>query len=115
MLAKRNRMFTIVTALPALTRAETRVTSSPVTTAAMARACAAHTSIEPCYETTCTTGCIEEAFAKEFHKRGLRVLAMSRRVDSMPTLTVLGIETLPLDVADMDSIREAQATYASAA
>lgn len=58
--------------------------------------------------TGCTTGGIGEALAKEFHSQGARVFATSRNVDAMPTLAAIGIETLALDVTDVNSIREAK-------
>ncbi|ETW84895.1 hypothetical protein HETIRDRAFT_311634, partial [Heterobasidion irregulare TC 32-1] len=57
----------------------------------------------------CTTGRIGEALAKEFHSQGnAQVFATSRNVDAMPTLAAIGIETLALDVTDVNSIREAK-------
>ena len=41
-------------------------------------------------------------------KLGLRVFATSRSLATMSTLDALGIETLPLDVTDMESIRQAK-------
>ncbi|KZT33456.1 NAD(P)-binding protein [Sistotremastrum suecicum HHB10207 ss-3] len=54
--------------------------------------------------TGCSAGGIGFGLAKEFHRRGLRVLATARRVEAMNELATLGIETLPLDVTKEDSI-----------
>jgi len=58
--------------------------------------------------TGCSTGGIGHAFAKLCHDRGMRVFATSRSIDTMQTLRDIGIETLPLDVADTVSIRAAK-------
>ncbi|KAF8205555.1 NAD-P-binding protein [Mycena galopus ATCC 62051] len=59
--------------------------------------------------TGCSAGGIGFALAKEFHSRGYRVFATSRRLDSMDALPPLGIETLELDVTDIDAIRKIKA------
>ncbi|KAJ6577790.1 NAD-P-binding protein [Mycena capillaripes] len=56
--------------------------------------------------TGCSTGGIGSALAKEFHSRGFRVFATSRRLESMEDLSALGIETLPLDVTDLSAIHK---------
>ncbi|KAJ7612400.1 NAD-P-binding protein [Mycena polygramma] len=56
--------------------------------------------------TGCSSGGIGAALAKEFHFQGFRVFATSRRLESMEELSVLGIETLPLDVTDVAAIRK---------
>ncbi|KAJ7154560.1 NAD-P-binding protein [Mycena filopes] len=56
--------------------------------------------------TGCSSGGIGSALAKEFHSRGFRVFATSRRLESIKDLSVLGIETLPLDVTDVGAIRK---------
>ncbi|KAK7038400.1 short chain dehydrogenase reductase [Favolaschia claudopus] len=63
--------------------------------------------------TGCTDGGIGAELAKEYHSRGLRVFATSRRVDTMKGLAALGIETLALDVLNVDSIRTARETISS--
>ncbi|KAF7337879.1 Short chain dehydrogenase reductase [Mycena venus] len=55
--------------------------------------------------TGCSDGGIGSALAKEFHAQGFRVFATTRRLDSMHDLSALGIETLALDVTDIDAIR----------
>ncbi|KAJ6501955.1 NAD-P-binding protein [Mycena sanguinolenta] len=59
--------------------------------------------------TGCSAGGIGFALAKEFHSRGHRVFATSRRLDSMDSLAALGIETLELDVTNIDAIRKIKA------
>ncbi|KAK7038392.1 short chain dehydrogenase reductase [Favolaschia claudopus] len=58
--------------------------------------------------TGCTDGGIGAALAAEYHSRGLRVFATSRRVETMKGLEELGIETLALDITKLDSIRNAR-------
>ncbi|KAJ7873146.1 NAD-P-binding protein [Mycena olivaceomarginata] len=55
--------------------------------------------------TGCTDGGIGSALAKEFHSRGFRVFATSRRLETMKQLSKIGIETLALDVTQSDDIR----------
>ncbi|KAL1755860.1 hypothetical protein FB107DRAFT_212718 [Schizophyllum commune] len=57
--------------------------------------------------TGCTTGSIGDALAREFHARGYRVFAASRRLETMESLAEEGIETLKLDIANDDDIKEA--------
>ncbi|KAJ7748583.1 hypothetical protein B0H16DRAFT_1692065 [Mycena metata] len=55
--------------------------------------------------TGCSSGGIGSALAKEFYSQGFRVFATSRRLESMEELSALRIETLTLDVTDVDAIR----------
>lgn len=52
-------------------------------------------------------GGIGDALAKSFHKKGLRVFATARSLKKVQHLKELGLEVLPLDVTDADSIRKA--------
>ncbi|KAL1716225.1 hypothetical protein EV715DRAFT_205724 [Schizophyllum commune] len=56
--------------------------------------------------TGCTTGSIGDALAREFHARGYRVFAASRRLETMESLAEEGIETLRLDIANDGDIKE---------
>ncbi|KAJ6501948.1 NAD-P-binding protein [Mycena sanguinolenta] len=56
--------------------------------------------------TGCSDGGIGCALAKEYHSRGLRVFATSRRLETMAELSALGIETIALDVTDADAVRK---------
>jgi NAD(P)-dependent dehydrogenase (short-subunit alcohol dehydrogenase family) len=58
--------------------------------------------------TGCSSG-IGAALAEEFHRRGLRVVATARRVESLAALADKGVRTLALDVDDADSIAAAMA------
>ncbi|MDO9194859.1 SDR family oxidoreductase [Rhodoferax sp.] len=61
-------------------------------------------------KTVLITGCssgIGEALAQEFHRRGHRVIATARRVESLQALAKLGMLTLALDVNDGASIAAA--------
>ncbi|KAJ7743648.1 NAD-P-binding protein [Mycena metata] len=55
--------------------------------------------------TGCSSGGIGSALAKELYSQGFRVFATSRRLESMEELSALRIETLTLDVTDVDAIR----------
>ncbi|KAK7038218.1 short chain dehydrogenase reductase [Favolaschia claudopus] len=55
--------------------------------------------------TGCSAGGIGFALATEFHVQGCRVFATARRLESMEALAALGIETLALDVTDIDAIK----------
>ncbi|KAI5885420.1 NAD(P)-binding protein [Schizophyllum commune H4-8] len=57
--------------------------------------------------TGCTTGSIGDALAREFHARGYRVFAASRRLETMESLAKEGIETIKLDLANDGDIQEA--------
>ncbi|KAK1975130.1 short chain dehydrogenase [Colletotrichum cereale] len=54
--------------------------------------------------TGCTPGGIGHALAKEFHARGLHVIATARRPEVLQDLSDLGLTTLPLDVTNAESI-----------
>ena len=56
--------------------------------------------------TGCSSG-IGAALAEEFHRRGQRVVATARRVESLAALAGKGVRTLALDVDDADSIAAA--------
>lgn len=56
--------------------------------------------------TGCTDGTAGAALARQFHLRGLRVFATSRKVENMAGLAAMGIETLALDVTSSQQIRE---------
>ena len=58
--------------------------------------------------TGCSTG-IGAALAEEFHRRGHRVFATARRVESLAALAGKGVRTLALDVDRADSIAAAVA------
>src|SRR5436309_1675007 len=58
--------------------------------------------------TGCSSG-IGYALAGELRARGHRVFAGARRVDAIAKLAASGIETLALDVTDLDSIHTAVA------
>ncbi|KAI9828945.1 MAG: hypothetical protein M1819_006444 [Sarea resinae] len=51
---------------------------------------------------------IGNSLAREFHSRGLRVIASARSKDSLSDLSALGIETLSLEVDKEESIRNAR-------
>lgn len=55
--------------------------------------------------TGCGPGGIGHALAREFHSKGLRVFATARKAESISDLTNEGIETLSLEVTDIDSIK----------
>lgn len=58
--------------------------------------------------TGCSSG-IGAALARELNKRGQRVYASARRPETLAPLVDSGIETIPLDVNDEDSIAAAMA------
>lgn len=62
--------------------------------------------------TGCSSG-IGAALAQEFHKRGHRVFASARRIESLSALAALGLRTLALDVNDDASIAIALAAVQS--
>lgn len=64
--------------------------------------------------TGCSEGGIGDALAKEFSRRGLRVFATARDAAKMKHLKELGLETIPLDVIDKDSLRNAVETVRTA-
>ncbi|KAJ6501949.1 NAD-P-binding protein [Mycena sanguinolenta] len=55
--------------------------------------------------TGCSHGGIGSALAKEFHAQGFRVFATARRLEAMEDLSARGIETLALDVTDIEAIQ----------
>ena len=57
--------------------------------------------------TGCSKGGIGDALAQEFHHRGIRVLATGRNLSKLEHLRDFGIDTLPLDVEDSESIKAA--------
>jgi len=58
--------------------------------------------------TGCSVGGIGYELAKEYRNDGYLVFATARNVDSMKGLSVLGIETIPLDVTKIETIRAAK-------
>lgn len=54
--------------------------------------------------TGCTPGGIGHCLAQEFKSKGLRVFATARKAESINDLKGKGIETLSLEVTDIDSI-----------
>ncbi|KAF8071602.1 NAD-P-binding protein [Lyophyllum atratum] len=56
--------------------------------------------------TGCSAGGIGHALAKEYHSRGLHVIATARSLDSMAELERLGITVMPLDVTNIEAIRK---------
>jgi len=52
-------------------------------------------------------GGIGDALAKEFHRKGLRVIATARNLAKVQHLKDLGLEIVPLDVVDPVSIQDA--------
>ena len=58
--------------------------------------------------TGCSSG-IGAALAEEFYRRGQRVVATARRVESLAALAGKGVRTLALDVDDADSVAAAMA------
>ncbi|KAJ7630100.1 NAD(P)-binding protein [Mycena polygramma] len=55
--------------------------------------------------TGCSPGGIGNALAKEYHSKGLRVIATARRPEALVDLAALGLETLVLDVTKIESVR----------
>jgi len=56
--------------------------------------------------TGCSSG-IGRCLAVNLHRRGYRVFATARLAKDVATLTQLGLESLPLDLASSESIRRA--------
>lgn len=52
----------------------------------------------------CSQGGIGNALARDFHSRGLRVLATARTAEAIEDLADAGIETLQLDVTSVKSV-----------
>ena len=57
--------------------------------------------------TGCSKGGIGDALAREFHAKGVRVLATGRNLSKLEHFNALGIETLQLDVENSESIKAA--------
>lgn len=57
--------------------------------------------------TGCSKGGLGDALAREFHSKGIRVLATARNLSRIEHFKELGIETLKLDVEDSESIKAA--------
>jgi 1-acylglycerone phosphate reductase len=55
--------------------------------------------------TGCSPGGIGNSLAREFHRKGLRVLATARDAASIADLAELGLETLSLVVDDSESVK----------
>jgi len=55
--------------------------------------------------TGCSPGGIGNALARHYHAAGLRVIASARRLEVLEDLRALGIETIQLDVTDLDGIK----------
>ncbi|CRK31364.1 hypothetical protein BN1708_015946 [Verticillium longisporum] len=56
--------------------------------------------------TGCTPGGIGHALVKEFHARGLHVIATGRRPEVLKELTDIGVSAVALDVTNAESIAE---------
>ncbi|KAJ6492916.1 NAD(P)-binding protein, partial [Mycena vitilis] len=61
----------------------------------------------------CSPGGIGDALAKEYHSKGLRVIATARRPEALVDLAALGLETLVLDVTEIESVRAGREHVAS--
>jgi len=57
--------------------------------------------------TGCSAGGIGDALAQEFHRKGLRVFATARNLSKIEHLKIMGLDTIPLDVTDDNSINQA--------
>jgi 1-acylglycerone phosphate reductase len=64
--------------------------------------------------TGCSKGSIGDVLAREFRRRGLRVIASARNPDKMQHFADLKIETLVLDVTSKASIEAAVETVREA-
>ncbi|KAK6580700.1 hypothetical protein PZA11_006936 [Diplocarpon coronariae] len=58
--------------------------------------------------TGCSPGGIGHALAREFHAKGLHVIASARTKDAITDLEALGMSTLSLEVTSEESIKEAK-------
>ncbi|KAJ6554473.1 NAD(P)-binding protein [Mycena capillaripes] len=58
--------------------------------------------------TGCSPGGIGYELAKEYHSKGLRVIATARRADALIDSAALGLETLELDVTKIESVQAAR-------
>jgi NAD(P)-dependent dehydrogenase (short-subunit alcohol dehydrogenase family) len=57
--------------------------------------------------TGCSKDGIGDALAREYHRKGYRVIATARHTEKMEHFEGTGIKTLSLDVEDSESIRQA--------
>lgn len=64
--------------------------------------------------TGCSAGGIGDALAMEFQRKGLRVFATARNLAKVEHLKALGLDILPLDVVDENSIKRAVASVRKA-
>ncbi|KAJ7457029.1 NAD-P-binding protein [Mycena latifolia] len=55
--------------------------------------------------TGCSPGGIGHELAKEYHSKGLRVIATARKSAALEDLAALGLETFELDVAKLESVK----------
>ncbi|KAJ5273981.1 hypothetical protein N7478_009106 [Penicillium angulare] len=55
--------------------------------------------------TGCSPGGIGNSLAREFQRQGLRVLATARKTETISDLSDLGIETLNLEVDNLESVK----------
>jgi len=60
--------------------------------------------------TGCSKGGIGDSLAQEFQRKGLHVFATARDLAKVEHLKELGLDVLPLDVVDEDSIKKAVET-----
>jgi len=58
--------------------------------------------------TGCSPGGIGYALVKEYHSKGLRVIASARRIEVLAELRALGVDAILLDVTDVAAIRAAK-------
>ena len=57
--------------------------------------------------TGCSEGSIGDALAQEFLKKGLRVFATARNLNSVQHLKEMGCEVCRLDVTDVENVKSA--------
>jgi NAD(P)-dependent dehydrogenase (short-subunit alcohol dehydrogenase family) len=57
---------------------------------------------------SCTPGGIGHALARDFHSRGLHVIATARDREKIKDLEILGLTTLSLEVTSLESILAAK-------
>lgn len=62
--------------------------------------------------TGCSPGGIGHSLCKEFHSRGLHVIASARNRDALADLEEMGMDTLSLEVTSQESIDEAKSKVA---
>lgn len=58
--------------------------------------------------TGCSEGGIGHSLALEWHKRGYKVFATARKLESMKQLDAAGIECVVIDVTDTASLKKAK-------